>query len=123
MAPLQDKVDKFLTNAFGVIDIIGKKILGDLWETLYLSVQDALALGLLIQIPDRVGYWITGKKFTGLDVCIQEDSWWSVNRYVCFVMVLSNFALWGVLAARILIRCIQDFRKLRQRSSNNAQQP
>jgi len=82
-----------------------------------------LALGLLIQIPDRVGYWITGKKFTGLDVCIQEDSWWSVNRYVCFVMVLSNFALWGVLAARILIRCIQDFRKLRQRSSNNAQQP
>lgn len=121
---IKDSVNKFLTIVFDdIIDVVGSKLLGDLWETLYLSIQDALVLGLLMQVPDKVGYWITGRKFTGLDMCIQEDSWLSVNRYVCFVMVLSNFALWGVLAARIFVRCVQDLRKLRQRSGSNVQQP
>jgi hypothetical protein len=115
VAQFKDRIDKFLTNIFDVIDVIGRKLLGDLWETLYLSIQDALALGLLIQVPDRVGHWITGKNFSSLDACTQEGSWWNVNRYVCFIMVASNFILWAILAARILIRSIQDFKKLNQR--------
>jgi hypothetical protein len=121
---LKDKIDKFLNNLFGILDIIGRKILGDLWETLYLSVQDAIASGLLIQIPSQVGSWIIGdksKNFTGLTQCSQAGDWGSIDRYVCYVMVISEFTLWAVLAARILIRFIQDLRKLRQpRGGRNA---
>jgi len=122
---LKDRVDKFLKEGFDVIDIIGRKILGDLWETLYLSLQDAIAMGLLVQIPSWLGKCITGHDFTGFDACIQNTrSWWSTDRYICFVMVTSDLTLWAVLAARILIRCFQDFKKLKQQgSSKNAQQP
>jgi hypothetical protein len=116
---LKDRIDKFLTNVFDVIDVVGKKILGGWWETVYLSIQDALAMGLLIQVPDKLGHLITGKTFNSLDACAQEGSWGNVNRYVCFVMVSSNFILWFILAARIIIRNILDFKKLRHLGSNN----
>lgn len=105
------QLEKNLDACLAAIDVIGKRIMGDLWRTFYLSIQDAIALGLLLQVPGLIGKWIIGRSFSGFDVCLQENGW-SVNRYACFIIVMSDFLLWIVLAGRILGRFIVDCRNL-----------
>ena len=121
---LKDKIDTSLENIFHIIDSVGKRIFGSLWETVYLSVQDAISMAILMKIPSSLGTWITGKSFTGFDTCIKETSL-STNRYICFVMVMSDFALWAILAGRIIARFFQDLKKITQQGggNKNAKQP
>ncbi|MEM9542020.1 MAG: hypothetical protein AAGA60_21305 [Cyanobacteria bacterium P01_E01_bin.42] len=99
--------------------------MGGLWRTLYLTVQDALALSFILQIPSAIGQWVLGKDFSGFDVCLQENAL-SPNHYACFVIVSSNFLLWIVLAGRILGRFLEDIsglRKAKGGSQSGSNQP
>ena len=107
----REKAEKLLLTVFTPVDVIGKAVMGNLWKTFYESVQDAIALSLLLQIPSLIGKWILGKEFSGFDVCMQESSF-GVNRYACFIIVTSDFCLWIVLAGRLISRFLSDFNQL-----------
>lgn len=107
----RDKAEKFLTTVLDPIDVVGKAVMGDLWKTFYESVQDAIALSLLLHIPSLIGTLILGKEFSGFDACMQESPL-GVNRYACFIIVTSDFCLWIVLAGRIISRFLSDLNQL-----------
>ena len=100
-----------MDNVLEPIDLFGQRLLGDLWKTFYLTVQDAIALGLLLQIPSFIGKIIIGKDFSSFDVCLQENAL-GPSRYACFIIVTSDFLLWILLAGRIIARFIMDLKNL-----------
>ncbi|MBD1890638.1 hypothetical protein [Coleofasciculus sp. FACHB-SPT9] len=107
----REKAEKVLAAVFDPVDVIGKAVMGDLWKTFYESVQDAIALSLLLQIPSLIGKWILGKEFSGFDVCMRESPF-GVNRYACFIIVTSDLCLWIVLAGRVISRFLSDLNQL-----------
>ncbi len=107
----REKTEKFITKILDPIDVIGKVVMGDLWRTFYESIQDAIALSLLLHIPSLIGTWILGKEFSGFDVCMRE-SIFGVNRYACFIIVFADFCLWIFLFARIASRLFTELNKL-----------
>jgi hypothetical protein len=118
-----NKTEKRLIAILDVIDVIGKNVMGDLWRTFYLSVQDAISLACVIQIPSLIGKFIIGKEYNSFRVCLSEDAL-GPNRYACFVIVAADFGLWAVLGSRVLIRCIQDFMDLiKKQGGANGKQP
>ena len=105
------RIERFLDNILEPIDLVGQRLLGDLWKTFYLTVQDAIALGLLLQIPSFIGKIIIGKDFSSFDICLQENAL-GPSRYACFIIVTSDFLLWIILAGRIIARFIVDLKNL-----------
>ena len=81
--------------------------------TLFESLQDAITLGLLVKIPGLLSLWVIGKEFSGLDACWTSNNWWSVERYACFAVVISDYTLWATLIPRILYRFWRDLQSLR----------
>lgn len=96
--------------------------MGELWRTIYLSVQDAIALGVLLQLPSLVGKIIIGKDFSSFDVCLQENAL-GVSRYACFIIVTSDFCLWIILAGRIIGRFWVDLRHLLRDKKDGSHKP
>jgi hypothetical protein len=109
--PCGQRIEQALENFFEPLDLIGQRVLGSLWKTFYESVQDAIALSLLLQIPSSIGSFIIGKEFSDYLVCLQESPWGSV-RYACFIIVTSDFLLWILLAGRIIARFWVYFRNI-----------
>lgn len=105
------RIERFLDNILEPIDLVGQRLLGDLWKTFYLTIQDAIALGLLLQIPSFIGKIIIGKDFSSFDICLQENAL-GPSRYACFIIVTSDFLLWIILAGRIIARFIVDLKNL-----------
>jgi len=95
-----------------VVHVVGKRFFGPLWMTLFESVQDAIALGLLVQVPSLLSKFVLGQEFAGLDACWINGNVWSISRYACAAIVLSDYTLWAVLIPRILVRCFRDLKKL-----------
>lgn len=81
-----------LMHIWEPLDVLGRSLMGDLWRTVYLSVQDAIALSTLLQLPGLVGRIIIGKDFASFDVCLQENAL-GVSRYACFIIVTSDFTV------------------------------
>ncbi len=73
---------QLLLNIWETLDILGQGMMGDLWRTVYLSLQDAIALSVLLKIPSLIGHIIIGKDFASFDVCLQESPL-GVPRYAC----------------------------------------
>ncbi|MDJ0660683.1 MAG: hypothetical protein QNJ42_14525 [Crocosphaera sp.] len=115
--PWGQRTQKILENISEPIDLFGQRLLGSLWKTFYESVQDAIALSLLLQIPSLIGKIIIGKEFSSYDVCLAENALGS-SRYACFIIVTSDFLLWIVLAGRILGRFWVDFKNLWSNNRN-----
>jgi hypothetical protein len=105
------RIERFLDNILEPIDLVGQRLLGDLWKTFYLTIQDAIALGFLLQIPSFIGKIIIGKDFSSFDICLQENVL-GPSRYACFIIVTSDFLLWIILAGRIIARFIVDLKNL-----------
>jgi len=105
------RVQTLLLNLWEPLDLLGQGLMGDLWRTVYLSVQDAFALGILLQLPSFVGRVIIGKDFASFDVCLLENPL-GVSRYACFIIITSDFCLWIILAGRIIGRFWADLRGL-----------
>lgn len=107
-----ESVQATLDTWLSVIHVIGQRVLGPLWLTLFESIQDAVVLGLLFQIPGSLYKWTAGASFPGLDVCWIDHNVWSTSRYACFTVVLSDYAVWAVLVPRVLFRVFRDIKKL-----------
>ena len=107
-----------LMNVWEPLDLLGKALMGDLWTSVYLSIQDAIALSLILQLPGLIGQLILGKSFSSFDVCLKENPL-GVNRYACFIIVASDFLLWIVLAGRIIGRFWADLSDLRKDKGGN----
>jgi hypothetical protein len=105
------KTEAFLEKVSEPLDVVGSRLMGDLWRTFYLTVQDAIALSLILQVPGVIGQIILGKSFSSFDICLLENPL-GVNRYACFIIVASDFLLWMVLAGRILGRFWADLSEL-----------
>ncbi|MCG9890380.1 MAG: hypothetical protein MH252_04835 [Thermosynechococcaceae cyanobacterium MS004] len=102
-----------MTGFWESLDQVGRALMGELWRTVYLSVQDAIALGILLQVPSWLGRIIIGKDFASYDLCLLESPL-GVTRYACYIIITSDFLLWILLACRILGRFIADGRELWQ---------
>lgn len=110
-----EHIAALLDSCLSIIHVIGNRLLGPLWMTFFDSVQDAIALGFLVQIPSFLSKVVLGgKEFTGLDMCWADNSLWSVSNYACTAVVLSDYTLWAVLISRILFRCYRDLKQLTQ---------
>ena len=113
------RTQSLLISVWEPLDVLGRGLMGDLWRTVYLSVQDAIALGTLLQLPGFVGRVIIGKDFSSFDICLQENAL-GVSRYACFIIVASDFCLWIILAGRIIGRFWFDLRELRRGSGHGS---
>jgi hypothetical protein len=98
-----------LANIWEVIDLLGQSLMGELWRTVYFTVQDAIALAVLVRIPGVLSLWIAGKDFSSFDLCLKENPL-GATFLACYLLVISDFATWIVLAARFSIRFLKDFR-------------
>ncbi|MDF5726606.1 MAG: hypothetical protein PUP92_00865 [Rhizonema sp. PD38] len=107
--------EKFLMNIWEPLDKVGQALMGDYWKTVYLSVQDAIALYIILKIPDLIGQRIFGKSFSNFGDCLKENAL-GASRYACFIMVVSDFLLWIVIAGRIIGRFLADLKDLRKGS-------
>lgn len=105
-------VATFLDRWLAVIHVVGERVLGPLWMTLFESVQDAVTLGLLFKIPSLLSKIVLNQEFSGLDECLTDSNVWSISRYACGAVVLSDYTLWAALIPRILFRFFRDMSKL-----------
>jgi hypothetical protein len=99
-------------NILELVDQVFYALMGKLGRTVYGSIQDAIAIGIILKLPGLIGEIIIGKDFSGFNICLQESPW-GVSRYACFIIVTSDFLLWMVLAGRILARFRADLKDLK----------
>jgi hypothetical protein len=111
------RIERCLYHVWEPLDLLGRGLMGDLWRSVYLSVQDAIALSILLELPSLIGRVILGKRFSGFDVCLYENKF-GVSRYACFVIIVSDFCLWVILAGRITGRFWEDLRELKMDRKN-----
>jgi hypothetical protein len=104
------RTQAFLISFWESLDQLGSALMGELWRTVYLSIQDAIALGVLLQVPSWVGRIIIGKDFASFDLCQLENPL-GVTRYACYIIITSDFLLWILLASRIVGRFIAEGRE------------
>lgn len=116
------RTQRFLISIWEPLDVLGQALMGDLWRTFYLSIQDAIALSSLLQLPSLVSHIIIGKDFSSFESCWQENVL-GVSRYACFIIITSDFCLWIVLAGRIIGRFLLDIHTLRRNNRNGSSQP
>ncbi|MBD2512491.1 MAG: hypothetical protein HWQ35_17835 [Nostoc sp. NMS1] len=105
--------EQILKNIWEPVNLLGQSLMGDYWKTVYLSIQDAIALAVLLKIPELLGQLILGKSFSDFGVCLQENAL-GASRYACFIIVASDFMLWIVIAGRIIGRFWADLNDLRK---------
>ena len=86
MSKSKKTIEDVLRTILESVDKIGKALMGDLWRTFYLSLQDAIALALLVKIPSAVGAVIVGKDFSSFNDCLEYDAL-NPTRFACFVIV------------------------------------
>ncbi|WP_164929128.1 hypothetical protein [Gloeobacter violaceus] len=98
-----------MLSASESIDPIGRALMGDFWRIVYLTIQDAIALSVLLRIPGLIVEWIIGRSFASFDVCLDENPL-GPAFYACFIIVISDFLLWALLAVRIIVRFVKDLR-------------
>ena len=103
---------KVVSNILEVVDQLFYAVMGKLGKTVYESIQDAIALSILLKLPSFIAEFILDKDFSSYQVCLQEDAL-GASRYACFLIVTSDFLLWIVLAGRIIIRFWRDIKNLR----------
>lgn len=114
--------ERLLLSVWEPLDVLGRGLIGDLWRNVYLSIQDAIALSVLLQLPSLVGRIIIGKDFSSFDICLQENAL-GVSRYACFIIITSDFCLWIILAGRIIGRFWTDLRRLRRGTGHGSGKP
>ncbi|MDJ0735043.1 MAG: hypothetical protein QNJ47_13425 [Nostocaceae cyanobacterium] len=116
------RTQQILMKIWEPLDVLGQGLMGDMWRTFYLSIQDAIALSLILKMPSLVSHIIIGKDFSSLESCWQENAL-GISRYACFIIITSDFCLWIVLAGRIIGRFRSDIWELRRKDRNGSSKP
>ena len=102
---------RLLLMLWDPLNVLGTCLMGQkLWSQVTEEVQEAIALCLLLQLPDLIGQLILQANFSSLTMCSKDI--WSVNRYACIVIVASDYLLWLTIGARILTRSIVNIRSI-----------
>jgi len=99
-------------NVLEFVDQVFYALMGQLGRTVYGSIQDALALGILLKLPSLIGEIIIGKDFSSFDICLKESPF-GASLFACSIIVASDFLLWIVLAGRIIARFRADLKDLK----------
>ncbi|WP_083305298.1 hypothetical protein [Moorena producens] len=89
------------------VDKLGKALLGDMWRSVYLSLQDAIALLVILYIPSLIGQLILTNTFLDFSVCMESAI--GVQFYASLIIGAANFLLWILMAGRIIGRLWADF--------------
>lgn len=105
---LVESTEEFLNTIWELLDTVGKKIFGELWESIYLTVQDGIGLYIIVHIPSLIMLAFFGKTFFSYSVCLSVEDYLSPIRAGCFVIVTADFCVWMVLAGRIIGRFLED---------------
>ncbi|MGM3307579.1 hypothetical protein ACSQ6I_16690 [Anabaena sp. WFMT] len=100
---LGESTKTLVMNIAEFIDQLLYKWMGELGRTVYASIQDAIALIILLKIPSLIGEKILHQNFSNFQFCLAESAW-GLSRYACFIIVTANFLLWIVLTGRIMAR-------------------
>jgi len=103
---------KLVMNVLEVVDQVLYGLMGPLGRTVFGSIQDAIAIGILLKLPGLIGEKIIGKDFSSWDICLKENPLGS-SFYACFIIVTSDFMLWIVLGGRIIGRFRADLKDLK----------
>jgi hypothetical protein len=103
---------KVVMNVLELVDQVFYALMGQLGRTVYGSIQDAIALGILVKLPSLIFQIISAKDFADFTSCSQESPWGS-SFYFCFIIVGSDFLLLIVILGRTLIRFWRDVKNLR----------
>lgn len=103
---------KLVMNVLEFVDQVLYGLMGPLGRTVFGSIQDAIAIGILLKLPSLIGEIIIGKDFSSFDICLKE-SWLGASCYACLIIVASDFLLWIVLAGRIIGRFRADLKDLK----------
>jgi len=103
---------KVVMSVLELVDQVFYALMGKLGRTVYGSIQDAIAIGIILKFPGLIGEIMIGKDFSGFKICLQENPW-GVSFYACFIIVASDFLLWIVLAGRIIVRFRADLKDLK----------
>lgn len=104
--------ERILKSIWEPMNLLGQSLIGDYWKTVYLSIQDAIALCILLKIPDFIGEKIFHTSFSNFGLCLKENAL-GASRYACFIIVASDFLLWILIAGRIIGRFWADWNDLR----------
>ncbi|WP_081431279.1 hypothetical protein [Moorena bouillonii] len=89
------------------VDKLGKALLGDMWRSVYLSLQDAIALLVILYIPSLIGQLILSNSFLDFSVCMESAI--GVQFYASLIIGAANFLLWILIAGRIIGRLWAHF--------------
>ncbi|MCF2150363.1 hypothetical protein IQ276_028825 [Desmonostoc muscorum LEGE 12446] len=111
--PLGRSTKNLVMSVLEFVDQLFYLLMGELGRTVYASIQDAIALSILLQVPGFIGKVIIGKDFSSFDVCLKENPF-GASCLACFIIVTSDFLLWIVLAGRIIARFWADIKNLRK---------
>lgn len=103
---------KLVMNVLEFVDQVLYGLMGQLGRTVFGSIQDAIAIGILLKLPGLIGEKIIGKDFSSWDICLKENFLGS-SFYACFIIVTSDFMLWIVLGGRIIGRFRADLKDLK----------
>ncbi|MEZ2317846.1 MAG: hypothetical protein ACBR15_02440 [Microcoleus sp.] len=103
---------KVVMNVLEFVDQVFYGLMGPLGRTVYGSIQDAIALGILVKLPGLIFQTISDKKFDDFTSCSHESPWGS-SFYFCFIIIGSDFLLLIVILGRTFIRFWRDLKDLR----------
>lgn len=103
---------KVVMNVLEFVDQVFYALMGQLGRTVYGSIQDAIAIGILVKLPSLIFQIISAKDFADFTSCSQESPWGS-SFYFCFIIVGSDFLLLIVILGRTFIRFWRDLKNLK----------
>lgn len=98
-------IRRILSTIWNPLDEIGQSIIGDLWRPIYLTIQDTIAVLVLVFILGLLGsqlQGVTGQQFADFRSC-HRFSFTNVNFYQCYVITGSNFTVWFIFAGRFIL--------------------
>ena len=106
------KVDFFLRQIIDPIDVIGSTIFGEWWKPFVLMIQDAIAIGCITWIPDKIFELISsGRKFSTLDNCM-EIAKTDPLFLACHGVVFSAYCFWLIFLGRTFGRVIYQIKPI-----------
>ena len=109
---LRQRTRAQLITLWEPLDEIGRAIMGDLWRTTYLTIQDALAATVVSIALHFIGLALqgtTGQTFSDLKACVTSYPITSVSRYQCLVIGAASFPVWFVFAGRFILHLWEDW--------------
>ena len=101
---LAKRVHKFFLRVTEPIDVVGEFLLGDWWRLIALQVQDAVAIGFLLWVPNHVFAFVSlGMNFSDLNSCLAIELS-SPTFLACISVLAGEYCFWLLYGGRTLAR-------------------